>query len=229
VSYQQVTLTVLQQRLQDRYDNTPFWTNEEARTSLNEALRVWNALTGYWRTRKTNLVTLTNDPWHPLTGSLTYRTRIELNGVALKPTSIFSMDNHRPNWEGETTATGGAVPNTVKFWMPAGLQLIALWPADAVGNQTLTVDGVVSTPVLINGGDFVDIGEEEINTLTGYALHVLTFKIGGAVFKATMPLYQAFLAAAGNRNAIIRAADRFRQSEGLDVGREQNAIKDKEQ
>jgi hypothetical protein len=108
--------------------------------------------------------------------------------------------------------------------MPAGLQLIALWPADAVGNQTLTVDGVVVTPVLVNGGDFVDIGEEELNTLIGYALHVLAFKIGGTIFKATIPLFKAFLIAAGQRNSIIRAADRFRSAEGLDVGRSQTPV-----
>jgi hypothetical protein len=212
--------------LQDRYENVPFWTAEEARLALNEALRVWNSKTGYWRTRNTTMITLQNDPWHPLRGSLTYRTRIEIGGVALKVTSIASMDNFRPQWEGDTTASGGVVPTSVKFWMPAGLQLVALWPADATGNTPMTVDGVVITPVLVNAGDFVDIGEEELNQLLGYALHVLTFKIGGTIFKATAPLYDSFMAACAERNAIIRAQNRWRAAEGLDVGRSQLPIKD---
>ena len=49
--YQAVTLATLRTRLQNRYGNVAFWSNEEARLALNEALRYWNLFTGRWRTR----------------------------------------------------------------------------------------------------------------------------------------------------------------------------------
>ena len=37
------------------YEGVPFWTADEANTALNENLRVYNALTGRWKTRETPL------------------------------------------------------------------------------------------------------------------------------------------------------------------------------
>jgi hypothetical protein len=222
MAYQHASLATLQTRLAEKYESVPYWTAAEATMAINEALRVWNALTGMWRTR-ISPVTSPRDPWHPLTGNLTYQVRISYNNSPLPKASLFELDHYRPNWENETTTTGGDVPATPLCWAPAGLQLIAIWPADAVGGTTFTVDGVVSTPVLVNAGDFIDIGDEELSTLLGYALHYLSFK-EVAHFKATMPLYQAFIAAALLKNERLKRSNFFRGIEKFDWTRKTRGI-----
>ena len=218
MAYARTTLSQMQTLLANRVESVPYWTAPESILAINEALRVWSMLTGMWRSR-VNLVTLANDPWHPLTGNMTFRVRIMYNNGPLLKASLFGMDCLHPYWRTDTTLSGGDVPTSPQYWMPAGLQLIAIWPADAVGGNTLTVDGVVDTPVLALPGDFIDIGDEELSTLLGYAEHYLSFKEGGARFQATLPLYQAFIKAATLKNDRLSHSDFFRHIEKLDYTR----------
>ena len=212
MAYQRVTLTTLQARLADRYDGTVFWTGAEATSAINESMRVWNGLTGYWRQR----ITLTgspNDPWLPIPGSLVQGARLEFGGIALQRVSLAHLQYGRAYWQSETSAT-------IKVWAPVGLSLVALWPAP-LANATITVDGIASTPVLVNGGDFVDIGDEEIGILLGFALHLLTFKGPDALFAGTAPLRQAFYTAAALRNERFSTSDFLRGFLGLNKERSQ--------
>lgn len=217
--YNSVDLTTLRTRLKERYDSVPFWTDDEARRALNETLRVWNAITGFWRQR-VNATANMNDPYVTLDGTMVHRTRVELNNVPLDPTSVFELDCVHPNWRGETVASGGSVPTTPVLWAPISMTLFVIWPAsDVVQSNAIQVDGVRATPILVNAGDFVDIGEEEFSTLLGYAVHRLTLKLGGPRFQATMPLYKQFLAAAAERNDHFAASSFYRRVMGLDTHR----------
>lgn len=224
MAYQIVTLTQLQTELANKYDGIPFWTAEEARTALNEGLHMWNSITGYWRLR-TTLTTVPKDNYVPMPGALAYKSRVEFNGIALAPSSLVGLDGGRPSWEGETTATAG-VPSAPKIWAPVSVDLIVIWPADAVGGNSLTVDGMAQTPVLVNSGDFIDLGQEEHNQLLGYALHVLAFKLGGETFEATIPLYHSWVTAAGQRNNQFRASSLYRRVLGIDQGRDQVRLRE---
>lgn len=224
MAYAQVTLSDLKVALALKYDGSPFWTAEEARLAINEGLRVWNSITGYWRTRIT-LTTIPNDHYVPLPGTLAYKSRVEFNSSPLSPASLEGLDGGRPSWEGETTATGGSVPTAPKFWAPVSLDLIVIWPADAAGGGTLTIDGMAQTPVLTADGDYVDLGIEEHNQLLGYALHILSFKLGGEVFKATYPLYQSWVKAAGERNAQFKASALYRSVLNIDLGKDEVPVK----
>lgn len=219
MSYGQVTLTQLQAQLAEKYDSAAFWTAEESRRALNEGLRVYNLLTGFWRVN-VPLTLIPNDPFLSLPGSLTYRTRVTVASRPLAPTSMFDMDNGRPNWRAETTASGGTVPTAPKIWMPAGILLIFIWPA-VVANTACIVEGVTNTPILVNGADFVDIGQEELGPLLNYALHVLTFKEGGLRFQATMPYYKDFILACAEKNGRLKLSNLYRWAMGLDLAREQ--------
>ncbi len=53
--YAAVTLATLRTRVQDRYTDDPFWTDQEATDAINEALRYFNRYTGYWRGSATAL------------------------------------------------------------------------------------------------------------------------------------------------------------------------------
>jgi hypothetical protein len=222
MAFQSVTLTTLQAELANKWDNVPFWTAEEARTALNEGLRMWNAITGYWRNRIT-LLTIPNDNYLPLPGNLAYKSRVEFNGSPLAPSSLLGLDSGRPSWEGETTITAG-VPSAPKIWAPVSTDLIVIWPADHLGFGTLTIDGMAQTPVLVNGGDFVDLGQEEHNQLLGYALHVASFKHGGQLFESTKHLYEAWVKAAGERNEQFKASSLYRKVLNIDQGRDRLPI-----
>ena len=117
------------------------------------------------------------------------------------------------------TASGGGVPTSVKVWAAAGLSLIAFWPADAAGNTSILVDGVAQTPVLVNGGDYIDLGDEELGVLLGFALHLLAFKAPDQVFQSTQPLQKAFYQAAAAKNVRFGTSDFLRHFLGLDKPR----------
>lgn len=223
MSYQQIQLSTLRARLQEKLDGTPFWSNAEALIALNEALRVWNAMAGFWKTRAT-ATTTANVQWVTVPSTLTFSTRVEIASVPLHKVSLFEMDAAVPGWELQKTNTGGNVPTSIKFWMPAGLKKIAIWPLDAAGGTTLTFDGVAQTPVLVNDTDFIDIGSEELNTLIGYTLHILAFKSGGEYFAKTRPMLDAFRKAALTRNAMLGASEPFLKLLGHDFTRSADSM-----
>lgn len=214
--FQIVTLAALQASLATRYDGAAFWTTEEARLALNEALRFYNQLTGYWK-RRVTLPTVAGQIWYTMPSTLVQNCRVELNERPLGLVSVPEMDLVYDGWEGQTTATGGSVPAEITYWMPYGLTLLAIWPADAVGGNSLGIDGVRHTPILAAPGDFLDLSQVQEDALLSYALHVLLLKLGGAVFTATLPLYRIFLKACAEQNDRLNAMAFYRQALGLDA------------
>lgn len=215
MAYTEFMWSDIRQRLKDRVEQKPYWTDDEYLVAFNEALRVWQWLTGYWRARIT-LPTVANQYEYVLPSSMTYRTRMTFNSLPLAGSSREDLNQGRWNWRNETTTSGGDVPTRPMMWAPVDLYLFYLWPADAAGGNTLTVDGVTQTPVLVEDGDTVDLGEELLTTLLGYSLHVLSFKKGGSLFQATMPLFQTFLTEAAEENDQLKTSAMFRRIRGLD-------------
>jgi hypothetical protein len=102
------------------------------------------------------------------------------------------------------------------LWAPVSLRAVYIWPADAVANNTLLFDGVAATPVLVEDGDPIDLGDELLGVLLGYGLHALAFKKGGPYFQATVPYFQAFLKFAGEENGQLKTSKLYRRWMGLD-------------
>lgn len=209
-----ITYATFLARLQDRWEGVPFWTLADAKDAINEALRVWAMLTGAWKQRVV-VPTIPNDPFISLPGLLTYRMRLEWAGYPLSSSSLSDLDNGRIDWQTETTASGGDVPATVQLWAPAGLTLLVIWPADAVGGNPLVVDGL-SVLDEVDVGSTIDLGDEDFHVLVGYALHVCAFREGGPRWRATQNYYQDFLMAAGQRNDALRRLAWYRRLMGLD-------------
>lgn len=215
MAYQQLTRAQLRTRLEARVESVPFWTTPEANDAINEALQFWGLLTGRWKRRE--ILTSTANTYElALPGALTYRMRVTFNGLPMSPTSRAELNDGRYRWRQETSADGGDVPNRPMLWAPVSLSLIYIWPMDAYGHNSFLLDGVSATPVLVTDGQYVDLGEEDVNVLLGYALHTLTFKLGGPRFAATMDLFKATLAAAAAENALITTSQMYRQVMGLD-------------
>lgn len=229
MTYQQVTLAQMQTSLLERVETVPFWTSAEATSAINEALRIWNMLTGYWKATATiPTVAGVGNNWYAVSPGILYQTHAEWGKLPLELSSIGDLDYGQPGWEadvaGGTRPDGTTLPPRPLVFAPAGLNLFAIWPNDATANQ-LALDSIVQTPVLVNSGDYVDIGDEELHAILGYALHYLAFKEGGARFTATQVFYKQFISAAADQNAKLNASVFFRNAMGTDVNRNQRPMK----
>lgn len=227
MAYAQVTLATLKLRLAERVEGVPYWTGEEARLALNEGLRIYSAATGFWRVALP-LVTVPNDPFVAVPGTVVSTAQLKWNGLVLEPCSLFDLDYLFPNWRATTTADGGSIPTRPVYWARIALNLLAIYPADAfasvAGTHSLLVDGVRQTPVLRIDPDFVDLGQEQLDLLLGYAQHVLAFKLGGEALTSTYPAWLAFLQALAASNRRFAASAWYRQVLGLDQQRRMRPV-----
>ena len=180
-------------------------------------------LTGVWKSRVN--VTTTTSPWLAVPSPLFYPVRMQYANLPLGRSSIGDLDNGRPGWEAESTTSGGEVPTAPKHFAPAGLSLFAIWPKDAVGGNTVVVDGVVNAPQLVNLTDTVDINNTSLQPILGYCLHYLAFKEGGQRWAATNQYYKEFLLAAIDQNDRLATSALFRKAAGLDVNRGQRPLR----
>lgn len=202
-------------RLAERYEGVPWWTPEEALIAFNEGLRMLNLLSGRWKQRET-IATTASTYLYTASTSMLFKMRVTVSNLPLDSSSRFDLDQSRPRWRSETTTTGGDVPSRPMMWVPISTRSFYIWPADAVGGLTLTLDGVSATPILVEEGDTLDCGDELLNILLGYALHALTFSKGGSFFAATEGYWKAFLAVAAEENGQIKTSQIYRRIMGLD-------------
>lgn len=212
--YAAVTRAQLRTMLQERYASIPYWTDTEANDAINEALRYFNMYTGYWR-GSVNINTTANTVFYSVSNTMTRATRLYRSGKALGRKSIVELYRQRRNWRTQTTASGGGVPTTVQEWAPIGLNTIAIWPAHAAGGLILTLDAVKITPILTADGNFLDLGQEELDALLDECMWILTFK-RPSQREAMKPRHEHFLRACLERNDQLRASSHFRHVLGLD-------------
>lgn len=201
MSFTNVTLADLKTQLAQRYDGSPYWSADQARRAINEGLRIWNALTATWR-QQYSFTTLPNDSYLGLTGGIRKAIRVQVSGVTLDQTTIADLDFGFPNWEGTI--------GTPRYWAPVSLTLIAFYPAPLLGALPVLIDAISPAPILVNDGDYLNLGSEELSTLLGYALHVLAQSQGITALKATRPFYLAFFKAGAERNATLKASAWYR-------------------
>ena len=192
MTYQRITLAQLKARLTDRVGNNEvFWVGKEKQDAINEAICVWQALTGYW-TEEFVFTPPVSGNWQDTPSQVASIQSLRYNNGEIPLTSLFELDFGSPGWEG----TNGSPAE----WSPAGLTLMILRPGYS-GSGTVTVRGIKEAPTLENAGDYIDIGDEELDKLLGYAHHILSFKEGNPEFEATQGQLQEFIAAAAFRNA----------------------------
>jgi len=83
-----VTLADLKQRLRERVgDTSTFWNDVEARDALNEAIAVWQALSGEWTTRITIPAQSDSPSFYPVAKQIVSLTRVSVadSNVPLPP------------------------------------------------------------------------------------------------------------------------------------------------
>jgi hypothetical protein len=204
--YTSVTRSSFRTNLRSRLGNTAFWADAELNSAINEAMRTWNLLTGVWCEKYLAPITGYNN-WITLPSTITSSTRVEYKGKALKSVALRDLDNGVPSWEG--------LPGEPRYWAPAALNSIAVYPVNDVSNNSLTVDGVRRTPALSDDTDTVDLDPGTYDTLLDYARHVLLLKLGGREFTESAAARKALFEAAARTNQRIQGSAPYRKIMGL--------------
>jgi hypothetical protein len=196
-------------------DNTVYWTATEKRDAINEAICMWQVMSGQWSSR---VLITTADIFTRLPNNIVSIQRVGVltrgadpetsPGTTLTMTSIPELDLAFPGWESEALATP-------RMWAPVGLNEIALYPPPPVVGVLLVVEGMTDAPRLFSDGDFIDLGEENLTELLRYAHHYLTFKEAGAEFMATQEDLIGLVESAGQQNARFKMTAPYRRYMGL--------------
>jgi len=222
VPYSNINLGQLRALLDNQLGQSApaLWRTDEKNKILQDTLRWWNILTGYWKGPFT-ITTTASAPWYalpaPLAGLSTIR--VEFQSRSLRPATRYDMDHGRDGWEAETTASGGDVPTKPKYYVIGGTNLLGIWPADAAGNSALVVNSILTTPTPTLDSDAIDLAPELIDPLLSGAQALAVFKEGGVEAKLAGPLFTKFIEAAGDQCAVFKASAAYRRYMGIDYGR----------
>lgn len=196
-------LTRLEARLQAPFG--AYWTLDEGRYALTEAMRVWQALTGALRA-EVEVPVAAGTVWFNAPRQLVTVSRMAVVGVPLTQYGVDELDAEFGDWEAATPTT---VP---KRWTSEGATLLAIHPPPTF-DLVLTMEGPADVALLGKGP--IDIGDEELTRLLAYAHNpYMTFKEHPPELASEA---MARLAkAAGERNAELRNSDIYRRYAGMD-------------
>ena len=124
--------------------------------------------------------------------------RLLANNVPLPIDSMMAIDAGFPYWRNANPAP----PNVVGVLY----DMVGIGPVDAP--YGIAADVVRSAP-LPGLNDPLQIGQEDLDHITDYVSHVLTFKCGGTDFTSTMGAYDSFMSAVGSRQGVNAAKIRY--------------------
>jgi len=212
MAYQRITLATLKQRLQEKVGNsTNFWIAPEGRDALNEAICYWQGLTGEWT--EVRGLTLTGDPIQDLPSQSVSLIRVSYvsstnsfgPGTSMVMTSLSELDNGFPGWS--------ITSDTPSMWAPVGITKIAIYPQASVGY--LRLESYKEAPTLFSDPDYIDIGDEELVRLLGYAQWYLSFKEGvKEAVENVEPVMKQMVMAAIVRNRRLNKSAFYRDYTG---------------
>lgn len=218
-----------------------FWTNFELGLALNEALSVWQLLVGEFSTQSqlstSALGDEVEDLYYPATGTSdmvvvestataplplsvwrvgtdvqTHTTGSLYAFSKLTPVSLPELDHGKPGWRTGTAAAA-------EYWAPCGLNKIIFSPRP---NSYVRLDYYRGDQLLVEEGDYVQLGDEELNRILDYAVWQLNVKSGTQeAFNNTKALREQMLKAAGLRNSKLRGSQLYKDVMGADRGETQ--------
>ncbi len=126
----------------------------------------------------------------------------EIEGVPTIPDTIYGLDAGVPDWQNIEGA-----PNYLGL---AGWNLMAVYPVPPTGSTfSATLDVVRKAPIPDLDADYVQIGQEQLDSLVEYAVHLALFKCGGMEFAVTQRLADEFMLQAMTYNQRLSASARY--------------------
>ncbi len=208
LSYSIVTLATLRARIRERLLAT-FWADAELNAYIAEAFRIWNTLTGYWRTTYSQNIGQ-GDFWFNMNENIPDHIallRVYTTTGNIKLVSLDELDAMSTTWQSSSTGT------TI-YAAVTGLNYIAASPAES-GTTTLLFDIVKKAPIPTSDGDYIQIGEEDLEAILGYVYFVAKLKEGTSELKDSLYLLQKFLEGATKYNSKITSISSYRQLMGI--------------
>jgi len=221
MAYARTTVAEFRSLLIERIGgNETFWDTGEIDLALNEALAVWQLITGDFVLAVSTtlpagaqIITLSTTAT-PSLGVIRLRrmttTATPSPSTTLYPLSIQEADQ---GYYGRQ----GSASGTPEYWAPFGINKFMIHPS-ASTTQTVQVQYYsADSRLVMNGTTYLDLGDEEVLRLVDYAQWVLSFKEGlKEALVNTQPLREMFLVAARLRSAKLRGSALYRNYMGND-------------
>jgi len=136
---------------------------------------------------------------------------VRINNIPISIGSIRSADDFSPTWQSDPPARPRSVRNT--------RNMLALGPAPD-GVYSVTASVCQNAPVPSAPGDYIQIARDCYDAIINIAQHLATFKVGGAEFLATIPLYQNAQKKAAEYNGKLKEMGFFEFPQ-LDLSQQQ--------
>jgi len=208
-NYQRYTLTQLKALVKARAAGTAvFWTEAELQSGINEAICVWQAMTGEWSNDGKFVHSMSGTNFFDVPKQLDFLFRVSyVSGVTVTPLTevvIEEQDLGSPGWEG--------VVATPTYWGPLGANKFFVAPVATTGH--LLLEAFSEPPRLLTDGAYIDMGDEELLRITQYAQHYLALKEGSQEFANAEGMMQGLIAAAALRNNRLKASVLYRKYMG---------------
>jgi len=223
MAYARVTLSDLRSQLADLLKtNSTFWTQEEQDAAINEAISVWQLMTGETVIYITQSITTTTGNIYSIPTTHTSGIALSVLRVAsasdtpLREMSLGELDRGYYGWRSETAAATTQLP---EYWAPVGLAKLALYPR--VGTTaTLNLQCYADVSPLTATTSYIDIDESHLTKVLAYAQSLLAFKqgVGDGTVNAS-PLKDLFLMAARERNRMLMETALYKDYMGQDEGK----------
>ena len=125
-----------------------------------------------------------------------------IDNIAIDIDSAQNQDNFNPSWQSQAAA----MPDTL---LTTGLNLIGFSATPDTNAYSITLDVVQNAPIPLKGADFIQLGRDDYDVLLDYCVHLAAFKMGGAEFIATIPLFQRFMKQASLYNSKLDELGEF--------------------
>lgn len=187
-----------------------FWADAEINWMINESLRVWNVVTGYFKDSQS--VTLTfgaSNFYSPasFSGEGTIILRIETGVTHLDSITLKELNLLSPTWL-------GLVGTSPSYWFHIGLNVVALQP-NATGTTPITTYYIDTAPIPSSDGSYIQVGEEDMNAIIEYVGFIASIKEGGQELKDATSSLKFFLDAASKYNARVLQTSLYKRILGL--------------
>jgi hypothetical protein len=217
VAYARITLQQLKDRLAERIGGqNKFWTEPEREAAINEALAVWQLMTGDF-TKIAN-VTVTHSTYgiylvdagadQPVAF-----LRLKVDNTPVNQLSLRDLDKGFYGWRSESSTS------TPEYWAPVANNLVALHQAatDQTQHDAQTFNAMFlrGDRLLTSDSDNVQLGDEEVLAIIAYAQACLAFKQGESeAFDNSKAMRTLFGRAAARRGSWLRGTSIYRKFMG---------------
>jgi hypothetical protein len=118
----------------------------------------------------------------------------QLNGRPVGIEGVMEKDQYDSGWEGNASARPGLVV--------AGIDTFSICPRPTGSNNTGVVMQVIQAAPVSTASP-VQVSRDTFDDILDYCVHLASFKMGGAEFAATMPLFDNF------RKAVVLTNSRI--------------------